>query len=267
MNFLQTNALKTDTSITRSQFDQLAEVVRRESGINLHEGKLSLLKARIAKRLRATNIQTVDAYIRHIENDSEEFLNFIDVMTTNHTYFFRENRHCEWVADTLDPSRPVKIWSAACSSGEEPYTIAIQLMEKGFHFSIFASDISDTMLRYAKRAIYPTDRARAVPQQLLKRYFQRGQNRWEGHIRVKEAVRETVSYGKHNLLYDIHNDTFDVIFCRNVMIYFDDPTREKVVANLSRSLKPGGYFVIGMSESLLSIRHPFKHVSASLYQS
>jgi chemotaxis protein methyltransferase CheR len=256
-----------DTNITDKQFKKLAGIVHAVSGIHLTDNKRDLLKARIAKRLRATKMTSISTYIDVIAKDPLEFEQFIDGITTNHTYFFRENKHCEHMIRTLDRSRYLKIWSAASSSGEEAYTIAMQLMEHGFRFEIFASDISDTMLGLAQRGVYSLERVRAVPKNYLFKYFQKGVNHSEGKVRVRPDVMANIRFGKYNLVTGTPpKASYDIIFCRNVMIYFDLPTKQKVVNDMYTALKTGGYFIFGQSESIVGIQTPLKTISPSIYQ-
>ncbi len=251
--------------ITQGQFKKLAKLIYDEAGINLTLEKMQLLKARAAKRLRAMKIATISEYIQVISKDEDESMNFIDVITTNHTFFFRENTHCEYVMKNIDKNRPLKIWSAACSSGEEPYSIAVQLMDNSFNFGIYGSDISDTMLKFAQRCIYTNERAKSVPFQIMHKYFQKGHNKWEGSVKVKNHVKNSVRFGKFNLIADDPFDEFDIIFCRNVMIYFDNKTKQNVVDRLCYSLKPGGYLFVGISESIQGLKHNLKHEMSSAY--
>ena len=254
------------TTLTDKQFKQLASLVYNESGIHLSENKVSLLQARLAKRLRATRIGSITEYIGHIADNPEEYVNFIDGVTTNHTYFFRENKHCEFILKTMDKSTPLKIWSAASSSGEEAYSIAVQLLWAGYSFNIVGSDISGTMLATAERGIYPMERAKFIPPDLLHRYFQKGLNRFRNHIRVKDEVKRHVTFKRFNLITGTPTDTYDIIFCRNVMIYFDMPTKQRVVTNLLQALKPHGYFMIGQSENMLGINPGLDSVTPSIYK-
>lgn len=256
-----------NTHITDKQFKNLAAIVHTVSGIHLTENKKDLLKARIAKRLRATKTASVSTYIEMIARDPQEFKQFIDGITTNHTYFFRENKHCEYIIETLDRSRPLKIWSAAASSGEEAYTLAMQLLENGFRFEIFASDISDTILDTANRGVYPIDRVRAVPKAYLYKYFQKGINHSANKVRVKPELKSFIRFGKYNLVTGTPpKAAYDIIFCRNVMIYFDLSTKQKVVNDMYTALKTGGYFIFGQSESIVGIQTPLKTLSPSIYQ-
>ncbi len=251
--------------ITQRQFKKLAKFVYDEAGINLTSEKMQLLKARAAKRLRAKKIPTISEYIKVISKDKDEFVNFIDVITTNHTFFFRENTHCEYIIKNIDKNKSLKIWSAACSSGEEPYSIAVQLMDNSFNFAIYGSDISDTMIKFALRGIYPNERTQSVPFQIMHKYFQKGHNKWEGSVKVKNHVKNHVRFGKFNLISDAPFDKFDIIFCRNVMIYFDSRTKQNVVDRLCYSLKPGGYLFVGISESIQGLKHNLKHEMSSAY--
>lgn len=256
-----------DTTITKAQFKKLSKVIYDVSGIIINEKKENLLKARLAKRLRSTNVPSVAEYMKMIKNDYAEFGRFIDGVTTNHTYFFRENKHCEFLLNNLDKNKSAKIWSAASSSGEEAYSISIQLIENGFSFEIFASDISDTMLETAQRGVYPMERLRVVPEPLIRKYFMKGRNNSAGKVKIKKEVQSYVSYGKHNLVTGRPpRDAYDVIFCRNVMIYFDNETKQKVVNDMFNALKPGGYFIFGQSESVIGLDTQFKTIAPSIYQ-
>jgi chemotaxis protein methyltransferase CheR len=261
--------MASNTQVSPEQYKKLSTLVYKESGIVLNEKKFELLTARLAKRMRLTKIATVTEYLKHMHNDKNEFVDFIDAITTNHTFFFRENSHCEFIVKNLDKSKPLKIWSAASSSGEEAYSIAVQLTANSFKFDIFASDLSKTMLQAGQRAIYPMERVRSVPLPLLRTYFQRGKNTRQDYVKVKPEIQKCVSFGPHNLLQDspfTGSDKFDIIFCRNVMIYFDNVTRKKVVNNLFQSLKPGGYFFVGMSESLQGLEHELTTIIPSGYK-
>ena len=258
--------MNSETLLSRHQHQKLANIVYKETGIVLSEKKYSLLVARLSKRMRIKAIASVSEYMDLISADPHEFNEFLDAVTTNHTFFFRENKHCEYMIRTLEKTKPLKIWSAASSSGEEAYSIAVQLMATGFSFSIFASDVSDSMLDLGRRAVYPEDRVKHVPPSMLHAYFQKGQKEWKDHVKVKPEVRQRVTFAKFNLLSDTLTDTFYIIFCRNVMIYFDSQTRQRVVDRLCRALKPGGYFFVGLSESLNGLDHPLTTILPSGYQ-
>ncbi len=233
-----------------------------ECGINLHDGKQQLLQARLSKRLRKTGITSIKEYIRILEKDDEERIRFLDAVSTNHTFFFRESHHFK----VLTPSH-MQIWCAACSSGEEPYSIAMHCLENGFRPSILATDISTNVLDKAGKAIYPIDRARSLPQVTTRKYFQKGLGKWGDFIRVKEEVRRMVTFSRFNLVSDpLPMSEFDIIFCRNVLIYFDNIIKERVIGRLTNRLKVNGYLIIGGAESLNSIHHPLKYVNPSTYR-
>ncbi|HPA14979.1 MAG TPA: protein-glutamate O-methyltransferase CheR [Desulfobacterales bacterium] len=248
--------------ITGRQFDRFSKLIYHSCGISLHDGKLSLLQARLAKRLRSTGIDSVDEYLKLLESDEQELINFLDVISTNHTYFFRENHHFECLCgDHLN------IWCAASSSGEEPYLVAIHCLEKGFRPSILATDISTKVLQIGERGIYPIEKAKSLPTHILKRYFQKGHGQWEGHVSVKDDIKRMVTFKRFNLLGDMpHDKTFDVIFCRNVLIYFDRTTREQVINKLYNVLRCNGFLIIGGAESLTNIKHRYKYIRPSIYQ-
>ncbi len=255
-----------ETKLTATQHKKLSKIVYEESGIVLDEKKRSLLVARIAKRMRLTGISSVSDYIQQISSSQDEYNEFLDATTTNHTFFFRENKHCEYLLKTLDKRKSLKIWSAASSSGEEAFSIAVQLLSNSFSFNIFASDVSNSMLKKGKTGVYPQERVQKVPLPILHTYFQNGKGKWQNHVKVKSEVRQLVRFEKFNLLSGTPPDKFDIIFCRNVMIYFDTPTRQKVVDNLCCALKPGGYFFIGMSENLHGLKHNLSNVLPSGYK-
>jgi chemotaxis protein methyltransferase CheR len=249
-------------NVTEKQFNQFRKLVYHECGINLHDGKQQLLAARLAKRLRVTGISNVDEYLRILESDSRELINFLDAISTNHTFFFRESHHFTVLADGHK-----KIWCAASSSGEEPYSIAMDCLEKGFAPEILATDISTKVLRLAQQGVYPMERAKNVAPNVLKRYFQKGTGKWEGCIRVKDRLRQMVRYQRFNLLSDpLPNREFDIVFCRNVLIYFDNTVKTEVVNKLYKAVKPMGFFIIGGAESLNNIQHGFKYLRPSIYQ-
>jgi chemotaxis protein methyltransferase CheR len=248
--------------LTARQFVFFQELVYRESGINLHEGKQQLLMARLSKRLRKTGIARVEDYLQVLARDGDERIRFIDAISTNHTYFFREDHHF-----TLLDAGHRRIWCAASSSGEEPYSIAIYCLEQGFRPAILATDISTSVLRTGQSGVYPLEKARRIPPATLKKYFQKGHGSWEGYIRLKDDIRRMVTFRRFNLLTDAPPPgEFDMIFCRNVMIYFDGAVKETVVNKLSRCLKPHGHFIIGGAESLNNLRHSLHYVRPSIYR-
>jgi chemotaxis protein methyltransferase CheR len=247
--------------LTTRQFKKYCDIVYSECGINLTEGKRELLNARISKRLRKLRIQP-DKYLSVIQSDKEELNNFLDAVSTNHTFFFRESKSFKYLDRGSND-----IWCAASSSGEEPYSIAVHCMELGFQPSILATDISNTCLTKGKNAIYPIQSTTKIPEPLLRRYFQKGQGKWDAYVRVKTDIKKMVTFKRFNLLKDtLPSKEFDIVFCRNVMIYFDNPSKELVVARLFACLKKDGYFIIGGSESLNGLNHTLKYIEPSVYK-
>ncbi len=247
--------------ITAKQFRRFSDLVYHECGINLHDGKQQLLQARVSKRLRRTGINSIEDYLKLLENDGQELIYFLDAISTNHTFFFRENHHFEY----LQPGHQ-NIWCAASSSGEEPYSVAIHCLEKGFRPTILATDISTQVLRMGQSGIYPIERTKNVPPYILRKYFQKGQGKWDGYIKVRDKIMEMVKFKRYNLVTDPSpSQEYDIIFCRNVLIYFDNIVKSKVINKLYNVLKGNGHLIIGGAESLNNIKHRFKYLSPSIY--
>lgn len=247
--------------LSQRQFKKFSDLVYHECGIFLHEGKQQLLSARLAKRLRRTGINSADEYLKVLKSDVQERIAFLDVISTNHTFFFRENHHFN-----ILESQHRRIWCAASSSGEEPYSIAIHCLEKGFKPEIDATDISTNALSIGAEGIYPIEKVKSLPMYLLKKYFQKGQDKWEGYIRVKNELKQIVNFRRFNLTTDPDpQQEYDIVFCRNVFIYFDNQTKVKVVDKLYNVIREKGYLVIGGAESLNNLKHRFKYVKPSIY--
>jgi chemotaxis protein methyltransferase CheR len=242
------------------EFKHYCSLVYDECGIHLTDEKRQLVNARLSKRLRRLGVEA-DAYLRIIERDPEERCRFVDAISTNHTFFFRESKSFRHIDGSCR-----HIWCAAASSGEEPYSLAAYCFSRNIHPSILATDISNTCLEKARRGVYPISAKDHIPPEVLKKCFQKGSNQWTGFMRVRPAVRDLVRFARFNLLDgNLPKQVFDMIFCRNVMIYFDSGTKEKVVDRLASVLKPNGYFIIGGAESLNGLDHPFKYVEPSVY--
>ncbi|WP_027363150.1 CheR family methyltransferase [Desulfospira joergensenii] len=260
-------------ALSRKEYQNLKQLVYEASGINLHEGKLELLKSKLAKRMRFTG-KSFKEYLSFLKADEKEIIEFIDTVTTNHSFFFRENNSIEMILTDFN-SRPdkkthrFKIWCAACSTGDEPYSLAVQFKSLGLNFEILATDISHSVLATAVRGIYRNDKIKNVPKPMLHNYFQRGSGKYQGYIRVKKEIIDHVRFQKFNLINDpAPSHKFDAVLCRNVMIYFDHDTSEKVVNKLYETILPRGYFAIGNAESLMNLNHRFKSVPKvpSLYK-
>jgi chemotaxis protein methyltransferase CheR len=271
-------------TLSTDAYRTLAAFIYKHSRIRLSPDKHPMLANRLRKRLRALGLDSYDDYcdVLHSSQGSDEIEELIDLISTNHTQFFREPEHFRFFAGRILPElvpqrladgSSLRVWSAAASSGEEPYTMAIVLAEffrthAAVDWQVDASDISHRMLDRAERGIYPLDTRHALPPELLRLYFQRGVGSQAGTCRVKAALRERVRFQRINLFqpeYTVPRDQH-VIFCRNVMIYFDPESRATLVHKLSRQLARGGFLVIGHSESLMGIRHDLESVRQSVFR-
>jgi chemotaxis protein methyltransferase CheR len=255
----------------------IIQLVYEKSGITLHEGKRELVTARLQKRLRHLGLSSFQDYLARLHKDptGEELTLLLDAIATNHTSFFREAQHFTYLRDQVLPGLAGKAhgagleaWCAASSTGEEPVTIAITLLEAGIdRFRLLASDISTKALAAARQATYKLDRVERIPQPLLRKYFQRGLGEQAGLARVASDIRRLIEYRALNLIAMARLDrVFDVIFCRNVMIYFDRAVQQRVVAMLEQHLAPGGYLFISHSESLNGVTHALQWVAPAVYR-
>jgi chemotaxis protein methyltransferase CheR len=270
--------------LTDREFQQISQMVYDHCGINLHEGKRELVRARMATRLRSGGFRSVGDYLEHVLADKtgSEFTTLIDTVSTNLTSFFRESRHFDYLNDKFLPAliesrqrdghRRLRVWSAGCSSGEEPYTLAITLLEavgasaSSWDIKILATDISTKVLKVAEAAAYSDERVRTVPAPLRSKYFA-PDRKSPGLSRVADHARRLISFRHLNLMADWpFTGPFDFIFCRNVMIYFDKPTQEKLVNRYCDCLAKGGLLFTGHSESLTGINHKFRYVEPTIYQ-
>lgn len=267
--------------LKHTDFQKISRLIYDQSGISLNDGKKELVKARLGKRLKEGNFASFADYYRYIttEEGQDELILTLDSISTNLTYFFRESDHFDKLQSLLPPMMEAKlgrkqklqIWSAACSTGEEPYSLGIfvkeLLAEKAGSVSILATDISTRVLKIATQGIFPKDRMKNISDPILKKYFQYGSGKRAGFYRIKEDIRNMVRFQRFNLMTPPLSDfASDIIFCRNVMIYFDKATQEKLVNRLYKTLNAGGYFFIGHSESLTGLNHLFKYIGPSIYQ-
>jgi chemotaxis protein methyltransferase CheR len=265
-----------------TEFEKISHLVYSHCGIHLHDGKKELVKARLSKRIREGNFRSFADYFEYVKTGegTDEFIAMIDSLSTNLTSFFREDGHFRALArivpallgEQTPRGKPrLRLWSAGCSTGEEPYTMAITALEaaQGMNaeLRILATDISTRVLKKAQQGIYPVDRVKSIPPDLLRKYLQIGQGNWAGQYRVKKDVRDLVTFQRFNLMDPMAGgDPFDVIFCRNVMIYFDKKTQEGLINRFHSRLAKGGYLFIGHSESLTGLNHAFKYLEPSLYR-
>lgn len=265
--------------ISSDEFQLFRTLIYDESGISLGEQKKSLLASRLSKRLRDLDLETFSEYYAKVMEDQtrEEFTRLLDLISTNKTDFFREPKHFDFLREQILPelesAKRIRIWSSACSTGEEPYTIAMSLYEgvqnpERWDFKILASDLSTRVLAKAASGTYDEDRFRDMPPDIVKRHFLRGRGDQTGTFKVKPHLASAITFRRLNLMDDHFpiKNPLDLIFCRNVMIYFDRPTQETLVNKFHRYLKPGGYLFIGHSESLQWVTHPFKSLGPTIYQ-
>lgn len=274
--------------ISKDGLAQLLSFVTDTLGIKMGEGKLPMLQGRLQRRLRDLQLTSLEAYRERLfgeQADAQELQHFIDAVTTNKTDFFREPQHfpvlLQQVLPELQPrgiaggsvSWRCKVWSAPCSSGEEPYTLAMLLAEHaartpGFDYAILGTDISSRMLQHARRAVYDVERIDPVPQELRAKYLLRSRDRRRPQVRIVPELRRRVVFHQLNFMdrdYRV-KDTFDVVFCRNVLIYFDKATQAEVVRRLARHLRPDGYLFVGHSESLAGLDVPFTARGNAIYR-
>src|SRR5271165_3063787 len=261
------------------EFRQISELAHQRFGLELKPGKEALVASRLGKRLRQRGFKTFDDYYQHIVSDGtgEALIELIDSLTTNHTSFLRERAHFEFLSRAVveEFSRgDVNIWSAACSSGEEPYSIAMCVWDTWSRANtanravrIFATDISTRVLGIARRGVYPTERFREMPDTWKRAYLLKGVGESQGHYKVKPELARSISFERINLIEPFrHGRSFQVIFCRNVMMYFDKATQQDIVQRLSGSLEPGGYLFVGHSESLTGGKHGLRYICPAIYR-
>jgi chemotaxis protein methyltransferase CheR len=264
--------------LNHHQFQEISRLVYQQCGINLKSGKEALVRARLTKRLRALHMSSVEAYMHLIgsQQGQHEIQTLIDVMTTNKTSFFREAAHFDYLAEVILPNldqHRLRLWSAACSSGEEPYTLAMVLREAFASVDqkdvlILATDISHRMIEIAQDGIYSQERLAGVPRAMVSKYFQReASSSGAPRFHVKSSLRQLVRLAPLNLMQSWPmKGPFDVIFCRNVMIYFDRPTQQTLISRFHDLLAPGGYLFVGHSEGLSGIRHAFQYMQPAIYR-
>jgi chemotaxis protein methyltransferase CheR len=275
MTAVTASSVFAECELTPAQFARITGLLYEHAGIRMREGKEGLVRARLAKRLRKLGLPDFDAYLAYVdgEKDRREFAEMIDALTTNKTSFLREASHFDYLRDAVFPrlSGPVRIWSAGCSSGEEPYTLAMLLQEASDKSPmrdarILATDISHRVLATAKAGVYPAEVMSDVPAPWLQRYWSR---RTDGARDVFEAgpvLRKLVHFAKLNLMEKWPmQGPFDAILCRNVMIYFDKGTQQQLVERYHALLKPGGHLFVGHSESLTGLTHRFRYVQPAVY--
>ena len=261
-------------SLSQASFDAVVDLFHDISGIRLTPAKRPLVEGRLQKLAQDKGVRSLDAYVHQLldEQDPLEIVRVVDKLTTNETYFFREPQHFEFLAQELaqyNKSEPFRVWSAASSSGEEAYSIAMLLSEKlgPTEWEVIGTDLSTAMVSSAQRGLYTMERARFVPKEYLKRYCLRGQGEHSGQLLISKSLKANVHFSSANLTEKLPDlGRFDVIFLRNVLIYFDPPGKEAIVRRVIQLLKPHGYLFTGHAESLSHLEHGLKTVRTAVYE-
>jgi chemotaxis protein methyltransferase CheR len=270
--------------LSGGEFKLFQDLIRREAGIFLSESKKALLVGRLSRRLRELGFSSFGDYHRYVtKEDPAEKVRMLDCVSTNETHFFREPRQFDFLEERVVPDwraaaqagvrpRRVRVWSAACSTGEEPYSLAMTLLsgfppEAGWEIEILASDISTRVLDRAAAGVWPLERAAGIPDRHLKRYMLRGTRSQEGKMKAGPELRSVMRFERINLNADTYPvaGRFDLIFCRNVLIYFDGPCKMRVARQLIRHLEPTGYFFLGHAESVVDMTAELERVGPTVY--
>ncbi len=276
--------LSTASPMTTKTFDRFSQFIRKELGINITEAKKTMLQARLQKRMRLLGIESFEAYYDYVfspEGLTGETFAMIDAITTNKTDFFREPKHFEHLTNVVLPEilqrrssgNTVRFWSAGCATGEEPYTLAMVLcdymiLRQTFDFSIMASDISTQVLKKGVAGIYEHEKIEPVPMPMRKRYLLKSKDKTSSLVRIVPELRAKVNFRRINLMerdLDIR-ESYDVVFFRNVIIYFDRPTQQRVIRGICRHIRPGGYIFMGHSETLNGLDLPLTPTVSTVYR-
>jgi chemotaxis protein methyltransferase CheR len=262
-------------AITDREFHDIRSWIYQRAGIHLSDQKKALVSGRLASRLRHYHLAGYGEYFELLQGGAhpEEPQIAVDLLTTNETHFFREARHFDYLRDLILPQhpqrRPFRVWSAACSSGEEPYSIGMTLASAmgDKPWEVLASDLSSRVLERARSGHYPMARARTIPSDILVAHCLKGTGRHDGTFLIAPHVASRVQFSQINLNAPLPGiGEFDVIFLRNVMIYFDAPTKKQVMDRVIERLAPGGYLLIGHSESLTTVQSVMRSVAPAIYR-
>ena len=262
-------------SFSSADFERVRKLIHQHAGISLSPVKQDMVYSRLARRLRATGINTFAEYLDLLEKGgADEWERFVNSLTTNLTSFFREPHHFPIFADHLQKlgtKRPIRVWCSAASTGEEPYSIAITVLEtfgaNASHVSIFASDLDTNVLATAQKGVYPIERVEKMSPERLKRFFLKGSGSQEGYVSVRPELKRLIEFQRVNLLepnWPVRGP-LDIIFCRNVMIYFDKPTQYKILSRFAPMMQPDGLMLAGHSESFLHAADLFKSMGKTVY--
>jgi chemotaxis protein methyltransferase CheR len=268
--------------MSAAEFGKISTFIFTEYGIKLPPIKKTMVESRLQKRLRELNVHSFKSYFEYVfspAGQQQELIKMVDVITTNKTDFFREADHFDFISHNVLPQwlnkfqpRQMKIWSAGCSSGEEPYTISMVMSEfqeanPSFDFSILGTDLSTEVLNKAVTAVYTEDKISSLPIITKKKYFLRSKDTINKTVRILPGLRKKITFQRLNFMDEKYNvpDSFDIIFCRNVLIYFSKETQENVINKLVSKLKKGGYFFLGHSESVTHMDVPLKQIKPTVF--
>lgn len=275
--------MNTLVRMSLGDFNRLSKFIRERYGVNLPPAKKFLLESRLQSRLKTLGLERFHDYcdwVLSAEGHKAEGAHMMDLVTTNKTDFFREPHHFEFLQNYILPefsqsgsARNVKAWSAGCSTGEEPYTLAMVLdhyseVHNLPNFSVFATDISNQVLEAAKLGVYREDQVADIPVAFRQKYLLKSKDRLKPSVRITQQIRSRVQFDRLNLMQENYNcgSDFDIIFCRNVLIYFDKPTQELVIRKLSSHLRRGGFFFLGHSESTMNMNVALKQLRPTIFE-
>ena len=271
-------------TLSERDFRRISHLVTSTCGIKLSQSKRAMVESRLQRRLRELSLCSYEEYCTYLFSEAgqrDEFVHLVDAVTTNTTSFFREPQHFKYLRETVleqwrqshDRNRVCKVWSAACSSGEEPYTLAMVLAEFArevhwFQYRVTATDVSPGILRKAAGGVYTEERAEGIPTPLKHRYAMRSKDRAKALVRIVPELRSNIDFRLLNFMWDSWGDlgAHDVIFCRNVLIYFNKETQFSILDKLCSRLRPGGHLFIGHSESLAGLTLPVAQVAPTIYR-
>jgi chemotaxis protein methyltransferase CheR len=266
-------------AVSDPEFHLFQKLIYEKAGISLKDGKRTMVSNRLRKRLEAHGFSSYQRYydfITRTDEGRDEIRRFVNCLTTNETYFFRHPEHFDWLAESILPEcmlqrhrrgeNALRMWSAACSSGEEPYSIAITLLERnlalGWEVSILGTDINSEMIDKASRGWYSRHSISRMPSTVLNRHFRKSADGFE----LDPDVRRRVQLRTENLLNSRYHEFFDVVFCRNVLIYFNDESKNRVLANVANAIRPGGVLILGYAESLIGKPVGLQYVMPTIYR-
>ena len=273
-------------TLSEAEFKKIAAYIEKNVGIKMPPEKRLMMQSRLSSRLKALHLDSYKQYIDYVfsgkDKDNHEIIMMIDAMTTNLTEFFREPQHFDFMKGTVLPQyaaqgrNQIKIWSAGCSTGQEPYTLSMVMasyiknnpLSSIRDYSVLATDISTKVLDKAASAIYPMDAVKGIPKEIMHQYFLKGKDPANPAVRLKQDIRSHVNFMRLNFMDEDYGfrDTLQIIFCRNVLIYFDKQNQEKVIRQFLRYLEPGGYLFLGHYETIFGMTLPFKTVAPTVFQ-